>query len=141
VTEYCFVTQPDTLEATEIEDIHSLYASAGWWDSEDDPTAHILDLIRGSHCFLIAAEKGRIVGIGRAISDRISDAYIQDVTVAKEYRLQGIGLNIIKQLVSRLRGDGIGWVGVIAESNSHAFYENVGFRSMVNCTPLLLQDA
>ena len=64
------------------EEIVSLYRAGGWWKDEYDP-AEIPRLIRGSFAFVVAADtkSGRAVGMGRAISDGVSDAYIQDLFV------------------------------------------------------------
>ena len=75
--------------------------------------------------------------MGRAFSDRASDAYIQDVTVKKELRRLGIGRRIIRELVARLEADGLKWIGLIAESGSQKFYENLGFAPMPGATPML----
>jgi len=52
--------------------------------------------------------------MGRAISDGISDAYIQDVTVLSEFRGQGIGTGIVQEILKQLRDDGLQWIGLIA---------------------------
>jgi spermidine synthase len=75
--------------------------------------------------------------MGRALSDGVSDAYIQDVTVKKPYRGQGIGTQIIQKLVERLNADGLEWIGLIAEKNSHKFYRRLGFKKMPNSVPML----
>jgi spermidine synthase len=115
-----------------------LYRQAGWWN-DDWETPRLLErLIHGSHCFLIAvAPDGTVAGMGRAISDRAGDAYIQDVTVRKDFRGTGIGSAIITRIVERLAADGITWVALIAEGNSHAFYEKLGFSPMPDSVPLL----
>jgi aralkylamine N-acetyltransferase len=66
-----------------IEQITALYRSQGWWNGSDNPDL-VLRIIQGSHCFMVAQHGQEIVGMGRAISDRTSDAYIQDVTVKKK---------------------------------------------------------
>jgi len=129
-----FVRRPS---ADLVRQIIALYRQVGWWPDEaaDDP-AHVRRLIAGSHCFLIASQTGRLVGMGRAISDRASDAYIQDVAVAADHRGQGLGTRIVAGLLERLRQNGIGWVGVIAESNSAPFYRRFGFSAMAGGTPM-----
>jgi len=120
-----------------IEQITALYRSQGWWNGPDNPVL-VLRIIRGSHCFLIAHEDQEIVGMGRAISDRTSDAYIQDFTVKKKYQGQGIGTSIIRLIIKRLRTDGVFWIGLIAEKSSHSFYEPIGFKPMINSIPMIL---
>jgi len=122
-----------------IEQITALYRSQGWWNGSDNPDL-VLRIIQGSHCFMVARHGQEIVGMGRAISDRTSDAYIQDVTVKKKFRGQGIGTYIIRMIINRLQLDGIFWIGLIAEKGSHGFYEPIGFRPMINSTPMILSQ-
>ena len=133
IYEFLVTPTPDQLKQ-----ILSLYRKTGWWsDSEGDPL-QVAPIIGGSHCFMIVREDEDIIGMGRAISDRVSDAYIQDVTVDNRYQGQGIGTRIIRKLVERLHKDGLNWIGLIAERNSHGFYERLGFKKMPDSVPMLL---
>jgi len=103
-----------------------------------DP-ALIRRIISGSHCFVIAVNPDGIIGMGRAISDGASDAYIQDVTVLDGQRGKGIGKKIVQKLVLRLESDGLTWIGLIAERGSQNFYKPLGFESMPDARPMLLE--
>jgi len=132
---YSFLTDPT---AEEILRITALYRQADWWpDNAEDPSL-VARIISGSHCFVIAETSGVIVGMGRVISDGASDAYIQDVTVDVPLRGGGIGTRIVQMLIHRLRKDGLTWIGLIAERNSHEFYQQLGFKIMPDAMPLLL---
>lgn len=127
----------ETPTRQEIARITELYRLAGWWnDAADNPDA-VAGIVSGSHCFAVARNTDVIVGMGRAISDRISDAYIQDVTVDPAFRRQGIGSTIVGALVARLESDGIGWIGLIAERKTHPFYRPLGFSPMADAVPML----
>ena len=130
-----FIKRPG---AAFLRQIIALYTSQGWWDNSGKEA--LAALIRNSHCFIVALDKGRIVGMGRAISDRVSDAYIQDVAVLKEYRGQGLGSKIVRGLKDRLKSDGVKWVGLIAQDGSHAFYEPLGFKLIKRGQPMMLKD-
>jgi aralkylamine N-acetyltransferase len=114
-----------------------LYREAGWWGEGPDDPALVKRLVAGSHCVAVARREGRIVGMGRAISDRASDAWIQDVTVDATLRHRGIGSEIVRRLVARLDADGMGWIGLVAENGSHPMYEPLGFVAMKNARPML----
>src|SRR5271157_2138341 len=74
---YQFITDPDR---GEIEQITILYREAGWWDKRDNRNHELIRrIVSGSHCFLTVRDGNEIVGMGRAISDRVNDAYIHDV--------------------------------------------------------------
>jgi aralkylamine N-acetyltransferase len=132
---YEFITAPTPAD---IQHIITLYRAADWWEAEDD-THHDLvrRIISGSHCFLSARKDNVIVGMGRAISDGINDAYLQDITVLPHIRHQGVGMQIVTKIVERLLSDGMKWVGLIAGSNSHPFYRKLGFEEMPFSTPML----
>lgn len=121
-----------------LRQIIALYSRQGWW-SKGDKNALAAALIRSSHCFLAALDGGRVVGMGRAISDGVSDAYIQDVAVLKEYRGRGLGSKIVRGLKNRLKADGIKWVGLIAQDGSHGFYEPLGFKVIDRARPMMLK--
>lgn len=127
----------ETPTSHEIARLIQLYRLAGWWKDEADDPSLVTGMVAGSHCFLVARQTGTIIGMGRAISDRASDAYIQDVTVDPAYRRQGIGARMVSELVSRLEADGIGWIGLIAERRTHPFYRALGFSPMADSVPML----
>ena len=120
-------------------EIISLYRSQGWWQARDDRQKALLHrLISGSHAFVVAEREGAVVGIGRAISDGVSDAYIQDLTVNPSFRRQGIGKAILKTLLKQLIDDGISWIGLIAEPGSAELYQSFDFTEMSGSIPMLM---
>lgn len=129
-----FLTSPTP---EQIEQIILLYRLEGWWTTGPFDPDHVVRLIAGSHCFAAAIHGNEIIGMGRVISDGVSDAYIQDLTVKKAYRNRKVGKQILKALLHRLKQDGLGWVGLIAERGTHKFYERFGFRGMPDSVPML----
>jgi ribosomal protein S18 acetylase RimI-like enzyme len=121
----------------QIQQIIALYRMEEWWTEGPYDVDHVVRIVAGSHCFVLASIEDQIVGMGRAISDGTSDAYLQDVTVKQEYRRQKIGKKIVKALVSRLHRDGLKWIGLIAERGSHDFYKQIGFKKMPASVPML----
>jgi len=122
------------------EDIIRLYRSAGWWKEYYDPSA-INQLIAGSFAFVVAVNpsSGKAIGMGRIISDGISDAYIQDLVVLPEYRGQGIGKQLVNALLDRCLSKGITWIGLISEPEQDGFYSSIGFKTMKNHIPMIYQ--
>jgi ribosomal protein S18 acetylase RimI-like enzyme len=120
------------------DEIVSLYRAGGWWE-EHWEKEHIPDLIQGSHRFVVAVDEitGSAVGMGRTISDGVSDAYIQDVVVRKEYRRCYIGLQIVQLLTELCAEDGISWVGLISEPGTTLFYKKIGFQPMEQYVPMI----
>jgi len=119
------------------QDIIELYKVGGWWKDRYDSSG-LKYLIKGSLAFVVAIDKKikKAVGMGRLISDGVSDAYIQDLVVLPEYRDKGIGREIVKTLVDHCKKKGIFWIGLIAEPNQDTFYETLGFKPMKNYIPM-----
>lgn len=80
---------------------------------------------------------GRAIGMGRVLSDGVSDGYIQDLVVLPGYRKSGIGRMITSALLAACRAKGLSWIGLIAEPGSERFYLPLGFRRMRGYIPLL----
>jgi ribosomal protein S18 acetylase RimI-like enzyme len=123
--------------------VKKLYQDAGWWENNDetsDGCAWIDGLIEQSFCFVGAFSGCELIGMGRAVSDGVSDAYIQDVVVAKKFRGAGIGNRIIEKIIEFLRSRRIGWIGLIAEPGTQHFYQRLGFTVMEGYTPMLLNQ-
>jgi aralkylamine N-acetyltransferase len=120
------------------EEIADLYRAGGWWKDNYKPE-DLRPLIRGSFAFVVASETktGRAIGMGRVISDGVSDGYIQDLVVFPRYRKSGIGKRIVAILVDRCLQSGITWIGLIAEPETEKFYQPLGFRTMEGHVPLI----
>ena len=123
-----------------LKGIITIYRAHGWW-KPSEKTALLKKIIKGSHCFAVAEREGRIIGIGRAISDGVSDAYIQDMAVLKTERGSGAGGAILKALLKSLGKAGIKWVGLIAQDNSEYFYRKAGFKVLKKAHPMISKES
>jgi ribosomal protein S18 acetylase RimI-like enzyme len=141
---FLFLTEPTDIY---IDDIIALYCLPGWWGASGNVAPDrslVRGIVGGSHCFMIAtavsnAPSGRasVIGMGRSISDGASDAYIQDVVVAPDWRGRGVASEIVARIVRRLQGDGIEWIGLVAEQNTQKLYQPLGFEPMADAVPML----
>jgi ribosomal protein S18 acetylase RimI-like enzyme len=123
------------------EEIVKLYKTGGWWKECYDKS-QIKNLIKGSFCFAVVIDKKteNTIGMGRVLSDGISDAYIQDLVILPEYRKKGIGNKLISSLVDYCKSKGIYWIALISEPNQEKFYKKIGFKEMKNYTPLKYEE-
>jgi GNAT superfamily N-acetyltransferase len=121
-----------------IDDIVMLYKEGGWWKDWYDKNG-IPGLIVKSFAFAVAIDtlSGKTVGMGRVISDGVSDAYIQDVVILRNYRNQDIGKHLVQTLVDYCLSKKIIWIGLIAEPGTDSFYQPLGFKPMDHYTPML----
>lgn len=123
------------------EDVIVLYKEAGWWEQSDEEGTDWVDgIVSDSALFVGAFDGEKLIGMGRALSDSISDAYIQDIVVLKAYRGQGMGRKIIQTLIAGLKERGVEWIGLVAVPGSRSFYEDLGFRELKGHIPFKLED-
>jgi aralkylamine N-acetyltransferase len=120
------------------DEIIALYKIAGWWKDAYDK-AEIPQLIAGSFVFAVVIDKKteKAIGMGRVLSDGISDAYIQDLMILPSYRGQNIGKKLVRALIDHCFSKGILWIGLIAEPGSDQFYTTLGFKPMEHHVPML----
>lgn len=120
--------------------IIALYKEAGWWKPDYSKDPSFIDcIVKNTYCIAGAFHKNKMIGMGRAISDSCSDAYIQDVVVLKKYRGHGIGGAIIRKIVDYLKSNGIDWIALVGEPGTEKFYRELGFRRMKKYVPMLLE--
>ncbi|WP_320040315.1 GNAT family N-acetyltransferase [uncultured Desulfobacter sp.] len=123
-----------------VDQLQALYQDAGWWHDEYKTTDEFLRRIpEKSALFAGVFLEKKLIGMGRALSDLCSDAYIQDVVVLSDYQKLGIGSMIVKFLVEELKKRGVDWIGLIGEPGTRSFYEHLGFRQMKDYIPFKLE--
>ena len=112
---------PEDLAAME-----QLYRETGWIGPED--SAEFIAVGMANSAVAVGAyADGKLVGMGRALSDNVSDAYIQDIAVSPAFRRHGIGGGIVKTIVAALRSRGVDWIALVGEPGTESFYRNLGF--------------
>ena len=125
------------VKSASLEDLSRLYKDAGWWEASFAENPYFLTrMVETSGVFVGAFKEKKMIGMGRALSDMASDAYIQDVTVLKQYRGRGIGRQIIQLLISKLEDKGVDWIGLVAQPGTTSFYKDLGFEVLKGHTPL-----
>ena len=128
------------VKSWDIDEIIYLYELGGWWKPEYD-RSKIPELIRNSFafCVVVDTKSRKAIGMGRVLSDGVSDAYIQDLIIHPQFRKRGIGAQLVQYLIKHCLEHSISWIGLIAEPGTESFYVPLGFTSMKNYTPLLYQ--
>ena len=119
------------------DDIVDLYKAGGWWKETYDPS-NIKNLIKGSYAFAVVINiKGnKAIGMGRILSDGVSDAYFQDLIILPEYRGKGYGKKLVKFLIDYCLSKEIYWIGLISEPRQDIFYSKMNFYKMKDYVPM-----
>ena len=106
------------------EPVRQFLSEMGWHHRVTDPEKFKAMMKRTSRT-VVAVEGSRIVGFARALCDEVSNGYISMVGVAADKREQGIGSELVRQL---MRDDaGITWV-LRAGRGSSGFWKSMGFE-------------
>ena len=106
------------------EAVRHFLSEAGWRHRLADPL-QFERMLNNTRRTVVAKDGARIVGFARALCDEVSNGYISMVVVAADRRGQGIGRELIRQLVKD--DAGITWV-LRAGRGSEGFWESIGFR-------------
>lgn len=106
------------------ETIAALRVLVGW-----DARIKKLEKIVG--CTYMTAtcyDKDLLVGFVDVLSDGVDDALVRSLVVHPEYQGRGIGLELIRIVVERLKANQIKTINVLFETELTAFYSKAGFR-------------
>ena len=107
-------------------DAARLYRQAGWIGA-GDPDSDLVPILRNSWCVMGAFDgSGKLIGMMRALSDGVSDAYLLDMVVEESRRGQGIAGRILGELVSVLKKNGIDWIVCISVPEAEGLYARQG---------------
>jgi GNAT superfamily N-acetyltransferase len=112
-------------ESPETGELLALYDAVGWTAYTREPKA-LRAAVAGSS-FVVTARRGpRLVGLARAISDGVSDCYLQDVLVAPDQQRLGIGRALVEAVLARYSGVRRKVLLTDDEPRQKAFYESLG---------------
>ena len=132
------IKEVKTLEKQHQHQLLELFAEADFAEFSED-TQWLANAVNNSVTAVAAFdESNRLIGFARALGDQVSDCYIQDVAVSKEFRGNGIGKALVKHILQSLKEKNIDWVGLIATPGKAEFYRKLGFEIMPEYTPMRL---
>jgi spermidine synthase len=121
-----------------LKQIVKVYKDANWW-YEYDNLRKLKKIIKGSFLFFVVILNNDVIGIARIISDGINDAYIQDFTILKEFRNQGIGTKFLRFILKKLKNKGFKWIGLISQKRTVSLYRRAGFKVHRNKTAMIYE--
>jgi GNAT superfamily N-acetyltransferase len=108
----------------DVSEVHRFLVEEAYWVRER-PRDVVERTIAEATRVLGAYAGDRQIGFARALSDRVSFAYLDDVYVLAEYRGRGIGAALVDELVNREPLAGLNWL--LFTADAHAFYRRLGF--------------
>lgn len=112
------------LHPHDYEPVRQFLSEMGWHHRVADPEK-FKKMMENTSRTVIAVDGSRIVGFARALCDEVCNGYISMVGVAADKRGQGIGRELVRQLMGE--DAGITWV-LRSGRGSSGFWEEMGFR-------------
>jgi GNAT superfamily N-acetyltransferase len=122
-------------ELTSVDGFYTLFESTGWNREYQLSRQELADALRNSWHVVAAYEGGRLVGIGRVVSDGILHAMVYDLITDPECQRKGIGSEILSRLVRKCREAGIRDIQLFCAWGKRSFYEHRGFRARAEDAP------
>jgi predicted GNAT family acetyltransferase len=93
------------------------------WDNGRSAAALRRSFEQSQHV-AIARDGDRVIGMARALSDGVCNAYVVDVWTQSAYRRQGIASAMLRLLVDAVPGQHIG----LQTDDAQALYASLGFQ-------------
>lgn len=114
------------------QQVFDLYDSVNWTAYTKDLPG-LLRALEKSSLVISAWDDQKLVGLIRALTDGETIAYIQDILVFPGYQKQGVGSQLMRQMLAALKGiRQIMLMTDLGEANLslHDWYRSFGFKSL-----------
>ena len=105
-------------------DLQRLFAQTEWAANRSQEA--IRRLLANTPVCLCVWDGARLIGFGRAVTDDVFRAVIEDVVVDEAYRGQSIGGEMVRRLLERL--DHVEEIVLNCQDDLIPFYEKLGFQ-------------
>ncbi len=112
-----------TLQLPEASELLKLFLQTSW--AKNRSKQGIAFLLKNTTTYVAVRDNDQLIGFGRAISDGIYRAMLDDIVVDTKYRKQGVGQIIVEQLVNQLND--VEQVFLNTKLDLEPFYEKYGF--------------
>jgi len=104
-------------------DLHGFFVG---WPNPPDPSTHLRVLEGSDEVVLAVDNSGKVVGYITAITDGVLAAYIPHLEVLPEWQGRGIGSELVRRMLERLRD--LYMIDLMCDPDLQPYYERLGFR-------------
>jgi ribosomal protein S18 acetylase RimI-like enzyme len=108
-----------------LDEIKDVYASVGWMKHTNEIIRQVFE---ASNVVALVKVNGRIIGIGRGMTDGVFNAAIYDVVVHRDFQRQGIAKKIMEFLLDKLSN--ISCVHLISTTGNEGFYRKLRLKKL-----------
>ncbi len=120
----------NTAEGLEPEQLRGFFEG---WPAPPTPETHLSILDRSDAVVIAVSTSGEsVAGFITALTDGILAAYIPLLEVRPQFRGQGIGRQLVENMLKQLGG--LYMVDVICDARVQGFYNGLGFTSSVGAS-------
>jgi len=109
------------------DDIYDLYMKLDWIKHVHKNKDELIQIMNGSHYVIYVYDKNELIGTGRMVSDGFLTSLICGVGVAPDYQGQGIGKQIIENLVAYGQSNGL-FVELTCNEKLEGYYNQLNFK-------------
>ena len=124
-----------------IDDVLPLYQAVGWTNYTNQPQM-LAQALTHSLAIYLARDGERIVGLVRLIGDGFSSVFVQDLIVLPSYQRQGIGSNLMKEVLADYKDAYQIQLATEQTEKNLGFYRSLGFETLstYDCTGMIWVD-
>ncbi len=117
---------PDLKPCGSLVQLQQLFDQETFW-AQGRSLVQLRRILSGSEAVVSAWHGRRLVGFGRATSDGVCRAVLWDVVVSAEFKLQGLGRQLVARLLQAPAVASAERVYLMT-TNSQGFYARLGFE-------------
>lgn len=99
------------------------------WPNPPSSITHYRILENSAAVVLARIDDGTVVGFITSVSDHISCAYIPHLEVLQAYQGQGIGSELVRRMIEKLRH--LYMIDLVCDPPLQSFYERLGMQAVV----------
>jgi len=112
------------------KELKNLFSQTTWASKRKNKD--IEKMLKNLTVFVTVRENSKLIGFGRAISDGIYRALVDDIIVDGSYQKQGIGRMVIENILKQLNG--IDEIFLNTKPDLEVFYKKFGFNKVNTIT-------
>ena len=105
------------------------------WPTAPTPETHLAILAGSSHVVLALDDDANVMGLVRAISDRLYSAYIAHLEVLPAFKGHGVGKELMLRINAQLSDFYL--IDLCCDDNVVEFYDKLGFRQ---CNGMIIRN-
>jgi ribosomal protein S18 acetylase RimI-like enzyme len=117
------VTYTDSLDHLSADHLHGGFFAG--WPNPPSPETH-LHVLHGSDHVVLAKDGEQVIGYITAVTDGVLAAYIPHLEVLPAYKGQGIGSELVRRMLDKLRD--LYMIDLICDTDVQPFYARLGMR-------------